>query len=483
MRALFLSHSSATENLGGAERSLLQVIDAWRERTPELDVMVVCRTPRGLLQPELDSRGISWLTMTFESWVLPQLITRAEDVYRTARHNFRAARSLERLIVEFRADIVVTNTIIAPWAALAAGLAGVPHVWFAREYGDLDHGLVFELGRENTFEDIDTLSELVVCNSEALSGHLSQWIAPTKLAVAYPRFELDPTPPPPQTPAQTPAPTPGSAEGRPVAPAPGRQWFPTGNGALRVVCVGRVAESKGQRALVEAVGLLRREGIRIELVLVGNAVPSERSALERAIRRARVEDRVTMTGEVADPTAIVRQADVGAVVSTSEAFGRVTVECLALGKPVVATRSGATPELVEHERVGLLVELGDVGALAAALRRYATDRALLAEHGSHAAERARELALRHPLTPVLDRMEQIARAASPTLRRLPHLWLSWLTVPRTVARMHEENGMATDPRGSTEWRVGRAVTAPPRILVRLARRGIRLARRGIRRPR
>src|SRR5690606_39025715 len=83
-------------------------------------------------------------------------------------------------------DLVMTNTIVAPWAALAAKLVGVPHVWFAREYGD-DHQ--FQLPVADTFEDIGTMSELVVTNSEQLAAYLHTWIEPAKTTVLYPTLD------------------------------------------------------------------------------------------------------------------------------------------------------------------------------------------------------------------------------------------------------------------------------------------------------
>src|SRR5690606_28134416 len=124
-----------------------------------LEVFVLTRTPAGHLQPELKRRGIPSLMVTFNSWVLPKRIVADEDIVRTAREDFAAVRTMERFITEYKPDLVMTNTIVAPWAALAAKLVGVPHVWFAREYGD-DHQ--FQLPVADTFEDIGTMSELVV---------------------------------------------------------------------------------------------------------------------------------------------------------------------------------------------------------------------------------------------------------------------------------------------------------------------------------
>jgi glycosyltransferase involved in cell wall biosynthesis len=64
------------------------------------------------------------------------------------------------------------------------------------------------------------------------------------------------------------------------------------------------------------------------------------------------------------------------------------VEAFLRGRPVVATRTGGTPEIVEHEVNGLLVERGDPAALAAALERVLADRELAARLGAAARESA-----------------------------------------------------------------------------------------------
>ena len=74
----------------------------------------------------------------------------------------------------------------------------------------------------------------------------------------------------------------------------------------------------------------------------------------------------------------MRWANVVLMCSQNEAFGRVTVEALKSGRPVVGTRSGGTPELITDGIDGFVFEPGSAPALAAALRRLAGDPELLA---------------------------------------------------------------------------------------------------------
>jgi glycosyltransferase involved in cell wall biosynthesis len=74
--------------------------------------------------------------------------------------------------------------------------------------------------------------------------------------------------------------------------------------------------------------------------------------------------------------------------SDHEAFGRVTAEALKCGRPVIASRSGGTPEIITDGEDGLLFDPGDAAALAAAVDRLAHDRGLLRTLSRAALERS-----------------------------------------------------------------------------------------------
>lgn len=453
MRVLILSHSSAVENLGGAERSMLGMIDDWRERRPETRFFVIARTPQGFLQPELDRRGIPVMTIPYGSWVLHNRVIEPPDLVRTAREDFAAIRAIERFIEGWEPDLVLTNTIVSPWAAIAARLVGVRHVWFPHEYGD-DHE--FQYPRDQTFGDIGVLSDLVVASSRGLRDYLSQWIDPEKLAVLYTRFDI---------PAM-----------RELAARSDEDPAPFTDAAdLRVVCVARIARSKGQARLARAIAELAARGLRVEAALVGTAEGPALRELEEELDSLGVADRVFPVGSRENPHPIIAAADVGVVVSDSEGFGRATVEYLVGGKPVVGFRIGGTIELVEHGVSGLLAESGDESAIADALEAYASDPALLAEHSANAAARAeRDIAVRHTLDELLERLDRVAADPPAGATRLPGIFESWLDLPAVSLRYLTEAGATVDPRSAREWRLGRLVTgAPARARALLRNRGVR----------
>ena len=140
-----------------------------------------------------------------------------------------------------------------------------------------------------------------------------------------------------------------------------------------VLFVGRLVERKGVSYLVAAMDLLRDRSVRLEIVGDG----PERSKLEDACRRLGIADRVAFRGKISAAELQVAYARARAFVLPSvfdsrgdtEGLGVVALEAMNYGTPVVASRIGGIPDIVEDGVTGLLVPPGDAGALAAALRR------------------------------------------------------------------------------------------------------------------
>ena len=92
------------------------------------------------------------------------------------------------------------------------------------------------------------------------------------------------------------------------------------------------------------------------------------------LKPAGLEGIVEFPGRVEDKWAFLASCRVGVVASIgSEAVSRATLEWMALGRPVVASRVGGIPDMVEEGVTGLLVEPGDSAALANALNTILKD--------------------------------------------------------------------------------------------------------------
>jgi sugar transferase (PEP-CTERM/EpsH1 system associated) len=171
-----------------------------------------------------------------------------------------------------------------------------------------------------------------------------------------------------------------------VSGMPGGFW---GGTECRVVgTVGRLAAVKDQKTLLLAFAEVLRtnpqQSGRLRCILVGDG--PERSVLQDLVAALGLEDSVWMAGDRDDIPELLASMDVFVLPSLGEGISNTVLEAMASGLPVVATRVGGNPELVEDGVTGLLVPVGDVTALANALQTLIDDPAQC-EQMAHAAVR------------------------------------------------------------------------------------------------
>jgi phosphatidylinositol alpha-1,6-mannosyltransferase len=159
-------------------------------------------------------------------------------------------------------------------------------------------------------------------------------------------------------------------------------------GPLRILCVGRLIERKGQHHLIEAVKRLTDEGIEVRVDLVGTG--DARSDNEAHAARLGLTDRLHFLGYVSREKIAEHYAAAHVFVlpSYNEGMSVALLEAMASGLAVVVTPTGGTPELVEPEINGLVFDWSDVDGLTAHLRRLAQDRSLMRRMGEASRTRA-----------------------------------------------------------------------------------------------
>ncbi len=171
---------------------------------------------------------------------------------------------------------------------------------------------------------------------------------------------------------------------------------------LLVAWLGLFAPVKRVPSLVDVVSATPGVSLR----LVGDG--PERPAVEDAVRRGGVGDRVELVGFRTSPVDHLVDVDAFVLPSAAEACPIALLQAMALGLPVVASRVGGVPEIVRDGVDGLLVTPGDDDALRAALTRLRDDDVLRRRLGSAAAERVRDrFTLRHCATRLVEVYEQV----------------------------------------------------------------------------
>lgn len=138
---------------------------------------------------------------------------------------------------------------------------------------------------------------------------------------------------------------------------------------VRILSVGRLSPVKGQAVLLEAIAVLRDQGMDVNATLVGDG--PRRGALERMCLDRGLTDRVALVGSVGQDEIrnLYAEADIFCMSSFAEGVPVVLMEAMAMAIPVIAPAITGIPELVEHGEQGLLVRPARPDLLAAAIRR------------------------------------------------------------------------------------------------------------------
>jgi glycosyltransferase involved in cell wall biosynthesis len=383
MRILFVSSVSSVD--GGAERSLLELARALRDRGHGVGLAVWAA---GELGAAFGPLGPVWTLgagdpasplggATRRFAVLRPLVDALNRLRLRFRSTDRETAWLVSVMAEWGPDVVHTNCDLSPPAtAPAVRAAGVPwaaHVrdrtrsWFhPRTVAALRAADAVVVPSAYLAGRCPEGVGCAVVPNPVAGGELARHLSGEERAAI--RTELAP------------------AGVDPAGGAPSTAADP----AFLVAVVGRLDEQKGALRIVEAATRLEAVGDqRIRFLLAGRGTP----AFEKRLRAARVDsdaaDRVRLLGHRTDVPRWLPAVDALAVPSTREAFGRMIVEGMHAGLPVVAFRDGAAPELIDHDRTGVLVPAGDAAALADALRALAADPARARRLGEAAREAAR----------------------------------------------------------------------------------------------
>ncbi len=265
------------------------------------------------------------------------------------------------------ADLVHSNTLKTHLiAGLAARLARRPVVWHVRDI--LDPGparRLLQAAARLLRPHVIAISEAVMATLDTHPDHLKTVVHNgVDLAALRPRTDR----------------------------AAVRKALGIPDEALVFITVGRLSPWKGHKTLMEAFGLLPDLG-DVRLLVVGDCAfweKSYRRELEEFAQQQGIADRTIFTGHREDVPDLLAASDVFCLPSRNEPFGRVIIEAMAVGLPVVATRGGGVPEIIQDGQEGLLVPIDSPRELADALAQLLKDPAIRRQMGEAGRRRVRE---------------------------------------------------------------------------------------------
>ena len=294
-----------------------------------------------------------WWNRKIRSPLWRRPLSEAKQIVRTTWSLGSSAR-VAAFAARHRADLIHTNTMLNPEGGRAALRLGLPHVWHIRElWGP---GNPFRLSREGPAfgRYVARYCSKFIANSEICAAQIRNWLPEGLLEVVPNGIDLTRFHP------------------RPASKETGR---------IIIGMVGNLtSRSKKHQLFVEAASLVDRN-LPIEWRVYGYdpscdgkvAGDSYVDALHNQLARLGIVNRFRFPGYVTDQAEIMSQIDMLVHPADNESFGRIVVEAMAAGLPVVGARGGGVSEIVKHGTTGLLADPDNARDLAACIEQLARD--------------------------------------------------------------------------------------------------------------
>ena len=336
--------------VGGAERDLLTLL-AHLDRARFCPLVAL--PDRGPLFDLLSAQGVEVVLTPIPPWrKLKAILLRGPALFK-----------LWGLIRSRRVALVHVNDFwYIPLAQRAAAWSGVPSVAHVRG--------VIEPRRVRQYRMV-TVNRLLTVSDHIRETALRAGLSPEHVQTCYSGIDLDSVP--------------KRADGARLRCQHG---FDT-----RTVVVGTVANlfpHKGSDHLIRALSLARPEMPGLACLIVGGGDAAYRTELDTLTRNLGLTDRVVFAGFQRDVYSYLAAMDLFVLSSIREGLGIAILEAMAMGRPVVATKVGGVPEVVEDGVTGLLVPPADSASLAGAIVTLAKSPDLRRAMGNAGARRVHE---------------------------------------------------------------------------------------------
>jgi glycosyltransferase involved in cell wall biosynthesis len=327
-------HLLTSSAFGGAEEHALSILTAIREYGFE-PYLAAPATLIAAMEPGLSAAGVKCIPLEFSSRL---------DVLTGAR----LLRFIRREKIALLHCHLFTASLFGAGVARMAGVGAVLETCHGPEVWRMGKGL-----RSSFWVDrqVGRLVDRYIAVSHAAAHHLTETkkVPKSKISVIHNGRDLDR-----------------------FAPTDARRRIAT-RAALglrdepAVLTLARLDDQKGHRHLLEALAVLAPRRPSLVTLLAGEGPLEQSLRAQRALLG--IADRVRFLGYRRDVPELLEAADLVVLPSLYEGLPLVAIEALAAQRPIVATEVDGTPEVVIHERTGLLVPPANPLALAAAIER------------------------------------------------------------------------------------------------------------------
>lgn len=365
---LYVSHSA---NLYGAEQSLLELLRGLERR--QFNPIVVL-PKNGPLK-----HSLSDLNITTE--VVPTLTAWLTDRPKWQRPLHHLAvlpfvlitlYKLLKFVRRYSVHMIHSNSLVVIDGALAAKLAGIPHIWHAREMLNGHSPYNFLAQPCIPLTVVSRLSTKVICTSQAVARCFDRCSSATTVnhEIVYNATE--------------------PSNEKTVLSRKIRTKYSINSNSPLILQLSYVKPIKGCIDLIKAAAIVCQTRPDAVFLLVGSEPdPKYRQHLLNLRADFRLEKNFYLTGFQKDAQAVITEADIVVSASHYESFGRTLIEAMHLQKPVIGTAVGGIPEIIDHGVTGFLVPPQCPDALAEAILNLLQNPQLQKKLGQAGQEKAK----------------------------------------------------------------------------------------------
>ena len=365
MNILFVAHE---RNLGGASKSLVTL--AYELQKQGNKVVVVVPFKSGQVYEKLRELQIPVYKVFFGWWMMPSYWTfilklAFRILYATEKI---PAMKIAKIAKIENIQIIHSNSSVIDIGCIAANIINIPHVWHFREFGDADYQLEYLFGRKKSCKFVVKNGGRVIFISKNLREYYRKEIPDNLCQVIY-----------------------NGVSEEFLRPKDYKRKYHK----IIFLISGNLHRNKGQDIALRASKILRDKGYdNFELWIAGRAsAMSDSKKYEEELHeyaKEYLQGNYKFLGFVSDMSEVRKQADIEMVCSNREAFGRVTVEAMFAGNPVLAADSGANTELVQDKKNGRIYKNKDLVDLAEKMQWFIDEPTNIAICGRNAYLYAKE---------------------------------------------------------------------------------------------
>jgi glycosyltransferase involved in cell wall biosynthesis len=335
-KILFIHHNST---LGGAELSLADLVTNLSD-----DIIPICALPEGPLREKLSAVNIKIFTVPMRA------LHRSMNPFYWLVTGFRFLRvnaKLKKICRQEDIELIHANCLTAAlYAKIIIKSTKIPLLWHERDL--VKHSFLAPR--------VAKFAKYIIAISHAVAENLKQQLGNNNnIKVIYNGIDL------------VKFDKPSSSE---VSDFPKDKQI--------VLMVAQFVSWKKHMDFIKMALLVKKQIPDTVFVLAGDRKKYDQQEyiqqLERSIAKHGLEQQFIWTGFIEDMPRLLKNIDCVVLPATCEPFGRIVVEAMAAGKPVVAVNSGAIPEIIEDGISGCLVNSGDFDAMSKSVCQILKDK-------------------------------------------------------------------------------------------------------------